>query len=106
MFNFNACMLRQVCHVTGSGHGICQGLGKEHIIQRNHDLEVQIEEAIQPKMVGFSDMKIFEKVGGKAIWVAFYDNMEVTTEEISEHWNSNFQLLELLKSGAFSQPFM
>ena len=80
--SFNACMMRQARHVTGLGCGVAENTGREKFIKRYEDLEIEIAEAIHSKNISFSDKKIFETVGGKAMWVTFYENMRVTTDEI------------------------
>ena len=46
-------------------------------MKRHEELEVQVAEAIYIKDFSFSDMKIFENVGGKALWVWLYENMNM-----------------------------
>ena len=82
--DFNACLMRQIFHVTNLGDGQTGSIGRETMLKRHRDLEIEVAEALHRKEMSFSDKKIFETVGGKAIWVSFYENMVMFTDVDTE----------------------
>ena len=76
--SFNACIWRQIFHVAKIGYALSDNIGREKMLNRHRDLDIEIAEAIHPNEISFSDRKIFATVGGKEMWISFFENMKVT----------------------------
>jgi len=75
--SFKPSQFRQLEHILKLGQGLNENFGREKILRRHHQLEIEIEESIHSQCFAFSDKKIFQTVGGKQLWVTCFENLVV-----------------------------